>query len=170
MSAKEKIGHNPRKYNEEVHEKIVDAIREGNNKTVAFKLAGLYEGTAFDWITMGERNPEKYPEYVKLKEDIVQAEAEFEATRVALVKTAADTGTWQAAAWFLERKNPEEWGRNRDPRPETPAIGQQVNVLILEDPDARQASRELLRGLAAGRADITLGPGDVRELAENEEG
>lgn len=149
-----------RKYNEDRHERIIEAIKAGNSRTTAFKLAGLNEQTPFDWMSQGERDPEKYPEYVKLKEDIIQAEAEFEASRVAIVKVAADTGTWQAAAWWLERRKPEDWGRNRDALPAGPSVvNNQLNQVVLIDSGAREASRELLRRVTAGGAGIPLGPG-----------
>jgi hypothetical protein len=31
---------------------------------------------------------------------------------VAIIQKAANEGTWQAAAWFLERTNPRKWGRH----------------------------------------------------------
>ena len=49
---------------------------------------------------------------------IEQAEAVAIRDRLAVITKAADSGTWQAAAWFLERRYPEQWGR-RTPKPET---------------------------------------------------
>lgn len=155
-----KVPGNPHKYNDQVHETIVEAIAGGNSKTTAFKLAGLYEGTGFDWVTMGKRDPEKYPEYVQLAKDIEEAEARFEASRVAIVKTAADTGTWQAAAWWLERRKPDEWSRHdrqRTDNGERPTL--QLNQVILIDASAREASRALLRAVTSGGASLALGPG-----------
>lgn len=146
---------------------IIEAIRGGNSRSTAFKLAGIHMDTGFDWLRYGRQNPEKFPQYVKLREDIEQAEAEFEADRVAIVKTAGDTGTWQAAAWWLERKRPEDWGRNRDPTPPAELSRPTVNILILEDPNAREASRELLRHLAGGGSNLAIGPGPVRESSED---
>jgi len=41
---------------------------------------------------------------------VKKAEAEAEAAMVHLICAAAPD-TWQAAAWWLERKNPKEWGK-----------------------------------------------------------
>ena len=96
------------KYTKERHETIVEALRKGNSKANAFRLAGISPDTGHEWVKYGRDYPDKYPEYVKLGEDIEQALAEYEASRVSLVTTAADTGSWQAAAWWLERRNPED--------------------------------------------------------------
>ena len=37
--------------------------------------------------------------------------AEFEIVAVATIRSAAANGSWRAAAWLLERWNPEDWGR-----------------------------------------------------------
>jgi len=42
-----------------------------------------------------------------------EAQAKVEERMIARIQTAADDGTWQAAAWFLERRYPERYGRYR---------------------------------------------------------
>lgn len=42
---------------------------------------------------------------------IKKSEAEAEAAAVVQIKAAAASGTWQAAAWFLERKHKDRWAR-----------------------------------------------------------
>lgn len=156
------------KYNRDRHEEIVASIRAGNSKATSFRLAGIDPNTGHEWVKFGRDYPEKYPHYLELGEDIEQAIAEYEATRVALVSVAADTGSWQAAAWWLERRNPSTWGRNDTVKYEgntSPTI--QLNQVILADASARELSRKLLRQLASDRADVSLGPGDVLQFAED---
>lgn len=158
------------KYNRARHDTIVQAIRAGNSKANAFRLAGISVDTGTEWLKFGRERAEEYPYYAELYEDVEQALAEYEASRVSLVTTAADTGTWQAAAWWLERRNPDEWGRHDRVKHEVnnrPTV--QLNQVILQDANARELSRNLLRQLASNRADVTLGPGNVRELAEDGE-
>lgn len=155
-------------YTEEKHLAIIEGLLAGNSRSNAFKLTGLHVDSVFEWLRKGRERPEEYPQYVQLLADIEFAEATFESDQVGIVKAAADAGTWQAAAWWLERRKPQEWGRHETVRHDMPAIpAQQVNVLILEDPNAREASRNLLNRLADGRADITVGPGAVRELTQD---
>ena len=44
-------------------------------------------------------------------EEVKKAEAEAEAAAVVQIKAAAASGTWQAAAWYLERKFKDRWAR-----------------------------------------------------------
>ena len=158
------------KYSADRHATIVEAIRVGNSKAVATRLAGVQDTTFHDWCKQGRDMPGRFPQYAKLVEDVEQALAEFEASRVALVKTAGDNGAWQAAAWWLERRKPDDWGRHDRIKHEG-VVKQsiQLNQVILKDASARELSRNLLRQLAAGRPDVTIGSGDVLELAENGE-
>jgi hypothetical protein len=55
--------------------------------------------------TENERN------FIEFRHQIKQAEAEAEAAAVIQIKSAASSGTWQAAAWFLERKFKDRWSK-----------------------------------------------------------
>lgn len=48
--------------------------------------------------------------YFEFFEAIKKAEAIAEARNVTIIQSAAKD-SWQAAAWWLERKHPDEWGR-----------------------------------------------------------
>lgn len=91
----------PPKYNEERVTTILNAISSGNTRKCAAGLAGVTETTLYEWA--GE-----YPEF---SEALEKADAEAEQGMVSRVKAAADDGTWTAAAWWLERRRNEEWGR-----------------------------------------------------------
>lgn len=154
----------------EVIESIETAIREGKSKSMAFKLAGIHVDTGFDWLRYGRQNPERYPEYVELQEKMELAEAEFMGEMVDEVVATAKSqrpNTWQAAAWLLERKAPEEWGK-RDKVSIDASGGPlvQLNQVVLVDADAREASRALLRRVTAGSPVLALGPGVGDESAE----
>src|SRR5687768_4059663 len=95
---------NRSKYTPELHEQIVSNIRQGYPKTTTFRLVGLAPDTGWDWLRYGREQPDKYPQYVKLAEDIEQAIAEVQAERVNQILAAAqDPKHWTAAAWYLER-------------------------------------------------------------------
>lgn len=156
------------KYNAERHQTIVDAIRKGNSRSTSFRLAGLHPDTVYPWLRWARESPGTHPEYDQLLADIEFAEAEVEAERVALINVAANTGTWQAAAWWLERRKPEEWGKrdhvqvDAGDKPLT-----QLNVLILENAETRQLSRDFLRAITAGRPVESIGTGMGDESAED---
>lgn len=141
-----------RKYNKKLHGVIVQSVRNGHPKMIAFRAAGVHPQTVIDWVAMGRAQPDTYPEYVQLAEDIEQAKAEAEMEALDRIKAAAkaDHKHWTADAWYLERTNPEQFSRRDRVEIETgsqPLI--QLNQLVLMDEDVREQSRALLRKVAA---------------------
>src|SRR5262245_28727608 len=126
-----------RKYSKKLHEVIVQSIRNGHPKVVAARAARINEQTLFDWLAMGRAQPDKYPEYVQLAEDIAQAHGEYAAEALDLIQAAAksDPKHWTAQAWILERTMPDQFSR-RD-RVEIEAGSKplvQLNQVVLIDP------------------------------------
>lgn len=88
-------------------EVICEAISDGATREVAASAAGVGESTLYQWLKKGRDGVEPYVEFA---EAIEKADAEGELSNIRTIKTAS-TSTWQAAAWLLERKHPERWGR-----------------------------------------------------------
>jgi len=107
----------------QVQAKIVQAIVGGNANVVAAAYAGIGESTYYAWLDRGRKevtrlasSPWARPRatempFLEFLEAIEKAQADAEARNVALIAKAAQDGTWTAAAWWLERKYPERWGR-----------------------------------------------------------
>lgn len=91
----------PTKYTRARAATICEAIKDGNTRKVAAALAGIGESTMFDWMAR----------FQSFRTAIEKAEAEAEAAHVANVKREADDGTWQASAWWLERRRRDDWGK-----------------------------------------------------------
>ena len=99
----------PTKLTPEVQERIVQALRAGNYQETAAAYAGIGESTFYEWMERGRDEPGSvYSEFV---EAVTKAKADAEVRDVALIDKAATDGSWQAAAWKLERKFPHRWGR-----------------------------------------------------------
>ncbi|PZC52328.1 hypothetical protein LH53_05795, partial [Mesotoga sp. TolDC] len=47
----------------------------------------------------------------RLYDSIIKAEGEAIARNIAIIQRAAQDGVWQAAAWFLERRYPNDYAR-----------------------------------------------------------
>lgn len=165
-SAGNKRGLSGRKYTPELHKEVVRRIREGNPKTLASRLVGLNQQTLFDWIAEGRNDPDRYPEYVQLAQDIEIAIAENVAERLARIEAAAksDPRLWTADAWYLERTMPEEFGRRDRVEVEASAPVIQINQVLLIDAEARAQARELLQRVAAPRGEIV--EGESHEVAD----
>ena len=63
-----------------------------------------------NWLKIAQ-GPDAPPEYVEFFEALEKAEADAEVFDIALIRQAAQGGSWQAAAWIRERKAPDRWGR-----------------------------------------------------------
>lgn len=130
----------------ELIEQVSIIIRSGNYAKTACEMVGIGETTYYRWLELADK-PNAPKIYREFRESIKRAEANAEVRSVARIMQAADDGTWQASAWYLERKHPMRWGRNDKIRQEvTGADGAPVEVTI----DARQAVLEFLNEGANG--------------------
>ncbi len=72
-------------------------------------VLGIDDSTWFRWLSEGEKAKSGLKR--EFYETIKKAEKDAIARNVALIQRAAQEGNWQAAAWWLERKYFEDWGR-----------------------------------------------------------
>jgi len=95
--------------NDDIQERIVKALHAGNYQETAARYGGIGESTFYKWMARGLEEPDS--KYGKFREAVENAKAASEVNDVALITQASNNGTWQAAAWKLERKFPQKWGR-----------------------------------------------------------
>lgn len=100
------------KLTEEVKDRILQAVSAGNYLETAAQFAGVDASTMRRWVVKGEAAgaPEPYRSFCAA---LKGARAAAEVRSVTLIQQAATNGTWQAAAWYLERSYPDRWGRTR---------------------------------------------------------
>lgn len=115
----------PTKYSPAVQEAILASLRGGNTRTASAKAAGINYDTLLSWL-------KRYPKFLG---DVEKVEAEAEAERVGYILASAKGGIvlsrkvttrkdgsvveeetyarpeWTAAAWWLERRRHQDWGR-----------------------------------------------------------
>jgi hypothetical protein len=110
----------PTKLTAERAARIMALVAEGCHKTVAARAGGISDSTYRAWMARGrdaERDDEgaavnkAHEPYVTFHDSIQQAEALAEVAAVTRIRDAATAGSWKAAAWFLERKHCDRWGR-----------------------------------------------------------
>lgn len=114
----------PTKLNSITHDKIVKAIQAGNYIETAAAYAGISKNTLYEWLRRGQREKDRVAKnprfkikkaeelFVKFADAVEKALAEAEMRDVVIIGKAAEE-QWQAAAWRLERKFPEKWGRQK---------------------------------------------------------
>jgi hypothetical protein len=121
MSDEPKRIGRPSKFTAERAERIMQMIKSGAYGHVAARANGISTATFHAWQAKG-RDAEKDPDtglcidpdlqqFADFSDDVKNAEAEAEVRNIALIQTAARGGTWQAAAWYLERRYSDRWGR-----------------------------------------------------------
>lgn len=97
----------PRKLTPELQARIVEALKLGATRRLAADYAGIGESTLRLWLSRTG------PVYSSLLAAVKEAEAKGSVGALAKIQKAATDGQWQAAAWLLERRHPEEFGRRQ---------------------------------------------------------
>jgi len=98
----------PTKLTPEVQKQICDAIEAGNYIETAAQYAGIEKSTLYSWLKEGARA--KSGKKKEFSNAVKKALAKSEMRDVFIIGKAAEQN-WQAAAWRLERKFPDKWGR-----------------------------------------------------------
>ena len=104
-------------------ERICECVRLGLNKKDTALHLGVSVESLNAWlrrggaerrhIDSGKKARKRESAYLKLLLAYEKATAGFQVDRLKLINDAASDGAWQAAAWTLERRLPEQWGRQR---------------------------------------------------------
>ena len=93
----------------ELQESFCEAIENGDSILGACGYVGISEQTYYNWINRAEEAKTR-TKFVKFKEAVDKAKAKalhnFEQ-----VITRASMEQWQAAAWMLERRHPNLYGK-----------------------------------------------------------
>lgn len=99
----------PSKLTDELTDQLAAIFREGQTSIEsACALVGITGRTFHKWMKRGQEDD---PEYVQFVQTIEKARAQAVQGYLGVIKNAADSGTWQAAAWWLERVLPAQYGR-----------------------------------------------------------
>lgn len=103
----------PQKLNRKLIATIADVIGKGNYIETAVALAGVNKETFYTWLKLGRKDEKANRRSIhrELVEAVELAAAEAEAGHLALIDKAAEAGIWTAAAWRLERRMPDKYGR-----------------------------------------------------------
>ncbi len=97
------------KLTKELIKEAYKLVVAGNYDKDVYPILGIEKTTWYRWLSEGERSKSGLKR--EFWDTIKRAEKEAVARNVALIQRAAQEGNWQAAAWWLERKYPEQWGK-----------------------------------------------------------
>ena len=113
------------KLTEEVVDRAVSLKSEGLSDADIIAALGIHTSTFYRWQAEDDTDLKH-----ALKEGLKKAEADYKATLLNTIRSAAlaKNSNWTAAAWLLERKYPDEFGRvdRRREEPRQEAVPQIV--------------------------------------------
>jgi transposase len=153
----------PTRLTDEVQERLVQLIEAGNTATVAAVSLGIGESTYYEWMRRGRK--EKRGQFRRFYNAVKVARARGEIRLNSLLSLAAEKD-WRAAAFYLERRNPKEWGQKN--RLETTHKGDPKHPVAISGISQEQAGDELLRRLTETRERF-LQAGNVTLRLERED-
>lgn len=100
----------PTKLTSDTQQKITQAIQMGATYEHAAQYAGITYETFNEWMKKGQSGKKGFSEF---SEAVKIAEGRAVIGWLAKIEAAANGGNWQAAAWKLERRYPEIYGKQR---------------------------------------------------------
>jgi hypothetical protein len=109
-TAKKKKSGRKLKITEDMIDKFIGAIKVGAPIVSACGCAGISETTFYKWMQWADSERQDSETYALFREDIKRAQGEAAQRWLVIIEKAALGGSWQAAAWKLERKYPNEFG------------------------------------------------------------
>lgn len=135
--------------------RILRAARVGMPRRRVALAAGIHHDTLYEWL-------KTKPDFSAALE---KAEASGEETRLHRIEQAAKKGEWQADAWWLERRYPDEWGRRErhdvtmsgslDMRQVVRNTQAALDAVLPQDPELRRKFAEKLIELGGATAEDT---------------
>ena len=116
----------------QVVETLTAAIRLGAPREQAAAAAGIGVSTLYKWLQEGETDLGR-PLTRELVDAVKKAEAESMTNALLCIQRAAEEGKWQAAAWLLERRFPDSFGRRQSIEASVEAKPVRQEVAALSD-------------------------------------
>ena len=128
------------KYTPERVARILELLRGGNTRKCSAEASGVDHVTMLRWLAR----------YDTFADDVQKAEAEAEALHIQNIVTAAEKGSWQASAWWTERRRHEAWGR-KDRIEVVNTVREQARNAGVDESEAVGAAEQILRELRSAQ-------------------
>lgn len=110
-------------FDEAARKRLLEAVKAGSDLETAAHYAGLSVPELYRELERGRVDSERGYETdaADLWADLKRVRAEAIVRNVASIQNAAAGGEWRAAAWWLERSVPEQYGAKPAERAPLPA-------------------------------------------------
>lgn len=103
------------KLTDEFVDDFCNALSAGLSIKAACDYCLISEVTYYSYVNKAQNDIEagvKNSKYVKFFNRVKKAKASFKLYHMAKIREAAESGSWQASAWSLERCCPDEFGKS----------------------------------------------------------
>lgn len=127
------------KLNPTIQKQIGDNITLGMPLKFAAEAAGISEVTFYNWMNRGES--ESKGQFFEFHEYIKECQSKAVQLHLKLITKAATEGAWQASAWILERRHPEEFGRKD--KLDMKSENKNLNVNVDENTDFKKIKEQM---------------------------
>jgi len=109
---------------------LTEAVELGMSDKAAADFAGVCYESFYNWKSQGKEDFEKNKDslYADLYFSIKKARGKFIQKNAEKIKKIADKGNWQASAWLLERRAPEDYALQQKVD-----MNAQTSVIIVND-------------------------------------
>lgn len=97
------------KINDETIAALIRLVSSGVPYETAADSVMITDRTLYKWLRRGRASTKKTCPYRQLVQGLKKAHADAITRNVAIIQKAAQK-TWQAAAWWLERREPDKFG------------------------------------------------------------
>lgn len=108
-------------------EALCSAMRSGSDLDTSCHYAGISNQLVYRWLELGKLESERInagedpleseAKFLSFWDELKKARADAVVRNVAFIQKAAQDGNWQAAAWWLERTVPEQYGKKSNTKP-----------------------------------------------------
>jgi hypothetical protein len=92
-----------------IQARVLEAVRKGATAELAAAYGGIGRRTLHDWIANGMDDPDSV--FAEFAIAYREAEAVGALENLSQIEEAARNGDWRAAAWKLEKRFPESFGK-----------------------------------------------------------
>lgn len=99
------------KLTKQAKDTIVHAISKGTPIKYAAQAAGIHPATFFRWLEQGEQ--QDVGPYRDFYNAIEKAQGAAVVSHLSNIENAAQSGSWQASAWLLERRFHQDFSRKQ---------------------------------------------------------
>jgi len=125
------------KLNKETTRLLIEGFELGMTNKLAAQYAGITEACFYMWRKKADAGSRRH---VVLFESLKRAEAKHAAHALAVIRRAANEGTWSAAAWLLERRH----AFRRDAPPVQQAATMEVKETETIDPTTKEGREAIV--------------------------